>query len=265
MTTFNILAISLAAAGLLSSCFGTKTINPPPKNDFTQLLKQDGFTPFLMPSGSEGAGSLIMINDDGSFQWVGTLETCGFAKWGSIEVKDGPYPGFSGDSSVEYGLNALASVASFGDAEGEAGVKRVKKAKLNIEDAGKESLNYLQVAEIYFDTVKFAQLTPVCRSYLRTGKVRVIGESAYVSKGEFEFFKDTSASLKVSADELTDSVKLSGGLNAQATGEGSMTIDQRIYVAFKQARAFPEAGTLGGATGDWPDATNEVNQALGIE
>jgi len=265
MSAFSIITGLMSATILLSGCVSDGTINPPDKNDFTRLLKKDGFTPFIMPSGSEGAGSLIMINDDGSFQWVGTLKTCGFDKWGPLEVQDGTYPGFTGESSIEYGLNALASVAKFGGVDGETGVKRVKKAKLNIEDAGKESLNYLQAAEIYFDTVKFAQLTPVCRSYLRTGKVRVIGESAYVSKGKFEFFKDTSANLKISADELTDTVKLSAGLNAQATGEGAMSIDQRIYVAFKQAKSFPEPGTLGGGFNDWPDATSEVNKALGIK
>jgi hypothetical protein len=237
----------------LAGCNGGETgVKNTVDNGFVRFLSEAGYTRTPMPSTLESGGSLVFVKTttgDKQIEWVGDLLACGVPEtvvFGADpqtreRLRNGRFPQFTAASSNDFGV-ALA--LSFDGVGADADVGGIKRAIITIEDAGHEVIQRLAVASFLSDPATRTTIQPFCTEALEKQKVAVLVDVAYLDKAKVEFYKDFSLKAKLTAPEVIEALKL--GLDAQGKvqADGTMVVDERIYVAFKEAFYAPGEGGL---------------------
>ena len=147
--------------------------------------------------------------------------------------------------------------------EGAVDAKVLRKTVTTVDAAGHEVIQRLAVANFLTDPLTRRTMKDYCVKAIESQKVAVLVDVAYVEKGKFEFYKDDGLTLKATSAEIIKGLGLDASAEAKVKADGSMTIDKRVYVAFKDSFYVPESGTLANSTNSLEDATADLQAASG--
>jgi len=235
------------------------------------LTKEDKYTALPMPSTLQTGGSLVYVKTEGNkktIEWVGDLLACNvpetvvFGESQEIrnKTKNASFPSFTASSKNDFGLAATLRIKGVGV---NADLGTLRKTVITVDTAGHETIQRLAVANYLADPLKRAQMKDYCVDAIETQKVAVLVDVAYVEKGAFEFYRDEGLTLKLSPPEVIKALDLNASAKAKVKEDGTMTINERIYVAFKESFYVPESGTLAVSAKGLEDATADLKAALG--
>lgn len=241
-------------------------------NSFVNYLtKQAGYTTFPMPSSLESGGSLVYVKSEGKnkmVEWVGDLLSCGVPEsvvFGESQesrnkARNADFPEFKASSKNDFGLGVKLPIKGIGV---DADAKVFRKTITTVESAGHEVIQRLAVANFLADPLKRRTMKDYCARTIETQKVAVLVDVAYVEKGKFEFYKDDGLTIKATPPEVINILKLDANVHGNVEADGSMRIDKRIYVAFKESFYVPASGTLAASNNQLEDATVDLKAASG--
>jgi hypothetical protein len=275
-----VLLLAGAAAAALASCGPTRVLEEPIQgNALTRYLADNGYTTWTMPSTLQSAGVLIELDENGRNPIVkGDLLACAAstdaraelenAMFGSTEedrnrYRNATWPNFElqRDTSLDLGLSA--AVGAIG---GTVGYDRIRKAKVTTSKAGPEKLFEYSIEGWFRNPANLNKLIDGCADAIASGRAILVTESAYIEDGQIEFFADDAATAKLDKPAILDAFKTTVSLDPafenKITDDGKVIFEERIYIAYKTAKAIPSAGTLGSGD-EWEDATALLQTALG--
>ena len=219
-----------------------------------------------MPSTLESGGSLVYIKNEGNkktIEWVGSLLDCQVPEavvYGESEdsrkrTKNASFPSFSGSSINDFGIAVNLIYKGVGI---NADAKAFKKTIMTVDEAGHETVQRLAIAYYLADPLRRRKMKKHCVDAIAQHKVAVLVDVAYVEKGKFELYTDNGLTVKVKGSEVIEALDLDASARAKVKNDGTMTINERIYVAFKAAYYIPESGTLSNGTSKLQDATKDL-------
>jgi hypothetical protein len=243
------------ASGMLAlaSCNGDKAaVEGTVDNGFVRFLSESGYTRTAVPSTLESGGSLVFVKDEGGdkqIEWVGDLLACGVPEtvvFGADpqtqeRLRNSRFPQFTATGADDFGV---AVALNFEGVGADADVGGIKRAILHIDDAGHEVIQRLAVASFLSDPATRATMQPFCTEALEKQKVAVLVDVAYLDKAKVEFYRDFGLKAKLTAPEVIEALKLGADAQGKVQSDGSMVVDERIYVAFKEAFYVPAEGAL---------------------
>jgi hypothetical protein len=229
--------------------------NGPFPDEFTRYLEDNGYALIPLPSRLERGGSLVYIKDKGGekqIEWVDDLIECGVPEdivYGDTDearerALNGGFPGFEGRRTVDLGANAALSIKGV---EPGVGFDIIRKTEFDMQQSGHETIRRLRVAHFLADPLQRRSMKSECIEAVVTQRTAVLYDVAYIEKGTASFFKGTGGEVRLKGPELLNALKvdnLEADARAKLENEGVMEIDDRIYIAFKEAFFVPETGTL---------------------
>lgn len=265
-----IMFLTAAAAVVVSSCASNPTVGVV-ENTLTQYLQDNGYTRWSMPSTLQSAGVLIELDQNGQNPNVkGDLLSCAIDDDARAEIeramfgatpeiqnnyRNASWPNFELERNTKLDIGLAAAVSAIG---GSAGYDRVRKSKVTTSKAGPEKLFEYSIEGWFRNPANLDKLIDGCADAIASGRALLVTESAYIEAGEIEFFADDAATIKLDKPAVLDAFKttlsIDPSFESKFTSEGKAIFEQRIYIAYKSAKAIPGAGTLG-SSDEWEDAT----------
>lgn len=261
-----------AAAAVIASCAPSRVIREPIQgNALTRYLAENGYTPWTMPSTLQSAGVLIEVDENGRNPNVkGDLLSCAVDESARSELEDAMFgrteedrnryrnaswPNFELERDTKLDIGLAAAVSAVG---GSANFDRVRRAKVTTNKAGPEKLFEYSIEGWFRNPANLNKLIDGCADAIASGRAILVTESAYIEDGEIEFFADDQFGVRLDKpavlDAFSTAISLDPSIENKISDNGTVKFDQRLYIAYKAAKAIPGAGTLGSGD-EWEDAT----------
>lgn len=190
-----------------------------------------GWVLLPFPESKYRPGSVIEVTAEGRIDWIDHLESCGYAEE-VLEPERSVIPSVSFTKGVELGASAMIDIHGI-QAGPEFG--KVSRARLAIQEHGTDAIKRIRLQIWAEDPSNQELVHPQCMEELQKPDRYLVTEAFRISKGTYTLFDETGVALALDAPAVLDSVlKIQPEVRYEVTGEGSLVIEQPVYMAVRR-------------------------------
>jgi hypothetical protein len=222
--------------------------------EWRDVLKGNGnWLVVKIPDSKLVPGSIVKITKDEGLSWIDSLHSCGIPAelLAGASISDpkalvvrGASPAINFKKSKEFSADAVLNVAGV---KAGAEFNKMGKIALSIGENGGDALRLIRLKDwIQANADKFSRS---CLDELAKPDRYIVSESFRFSSATYSFFDKGGAKVKLTVPQLQKILKLEPSVKFEITGEGSLRIDEPMYVAVRRAvSAAGDFKTLGEPT-----------------
>jgi hypothetical protein len=206
--------------------------------------KSGGWTPLPIPDSKYRPGSIIKVTDEGIW-WIDDLK--GGCNYPLEEFEQpGTSPSITFEKKWQFGANAILQIKGI-----KAGPKfdQLSSVRMEVIGQGADAIRLLKLKAWMAEPKNVSKVSPVCMEQLSKVDYYMITEAFRVSKAKYTLADKSGAAIKLETPlMIKEFLQIQPEVKYEVSTDGSMTIDQPVYVAIRKAvRIGPDFESKGGA------------------
>ena len=201
-------------------------LQPPEWEDFFEEI---GFTPLPFPDSKYQPGSIVKVTDE-KIEWIDDLTSCRYPL-SEFQVKS-HVPAFTFTKKGEFGASAIINIK--GITAGPS-FDRISKVRLEITDHGADALRIIKLKVWMEDPDNIGKVSKACIDELLKPDRYLITEAFRVSSGKYTLYDKKDTAIKIETPALGSLLKFQPDIKYEVTSDGSLVIEQPVYLAIRKA------------------------------
>lgn len=226
-TALCIFVICAAGCSLFNKGASSGDVYTP--EEWRNLFKSIGFTPLPFPDSKYIPGAIIKVTDDG-IRWIDDLSSCRYPL-SEFELKS-HIPNITFTKSWEFSASAVINIQ--GITAGPS-FERISKVRMEITDHGADAFRLIKLKVWMEDPDNREKVSQACMDELLQPDTYLVNEAFRISKGKYTLFDKSGNAIKIDAPSIGTLLQLQTGLKHEVTTEGSLVIEQPVYLAIRKA------------------------------
>lgn len=207
---------------------GIRIITVYQPKELVEFFREINFTPLPFPDSKYKPGAIIRVTDD--IKYVDDLTSCGYPL--SEFQEEGYIPPIIFTKKVEFGASAIINIKGVTTGPN---FERISKVRLEITDHGADAFRLIKLKVWMEDPDNIGKVSQVCMDELLKKDVYLITEAFRVSKAKYTLYDKTGAAIKIETPVLGNLLKFQPDVKYEVTSDGSLVIEQPVYLAVRKA------------------------------